>query len=310
MSADGVWRFHSQDLSIRAAVAISTTAVQKISEAHAALPIARVAMGRLVSGAAVLAAHAGEGVVVGVRVQGDGPLGFLYAEANHEGQVRAHCAVPQLDVALPKTASEEDARRLAEGNISIAAAVGSGTFSVTRSLPFETQPFVATVPIVSGEIGNDLAWYLQQSFQIPSIVSVGVVLGSDGRVTGAGAVLIELMPGASEFTIRMLERNAEKAPSLSRTVESGATPEEILRNYVGEMSMVRTSGEDRSLRFVCRCSAERVERALLLLGAAEISELIAKAEPVSAKCEFCNRNWTVNLERLGELQASAKTSPR
>ena len=292
---DKIWRFHSEDLSVRAAVVISTNAVQQICDAHQALPLARIAMGRLVSGAAALAAHSSEGVVVGVHMQGDGPLGFLFAEATYEGAVRAHCANPQLNV--PGSIPHEQM-----ANLAIGPAVGRGNFTVTRSLPFEKQPFVATVPIIDGEIGNDLAFYLQQSFQIPSIVSVGVYLGPDGRVEGAGAVLIELMPGATEFTIRMLERNSAKVSSLSRMIAGGKSPQGILRGYVGEMTMRKSAGEDRDLKFVCRCSMARVERAMILLGPHELDDMIRKAVPVDIKCEFCNKPYVVSVERLIQLR--------
>jgi molecular chaperone Hsp33 len=295
-SPDRIERFHSEDLSFRAAVVISTNTVQQICDAHQALPLARIAMGRLASGAAALAAHSSEGVVVGVHMQGDGPLGFLFAEATYEGEVRAHCANPQLDV--PGSIPQEQM-----ANLAIGPAVGRGNFTVTRSLPFEKQPFVATVPIIDGEIGNDLAFYLHQSFQVPSVVSVGVFLGSDGRVEGAGAVLIELMPGASEFTARMLERHAANAPSLSRMIAAGKTAQDILHEYVGEMTMRKSAGEDRDLRFVCRCSMARVERAMILLGPHEIEDMIRKSQPVHVKCEFCNKPYTVELERLKTLRS-------
>jgi molecular chaperone Hsp33 len=286
-----IHKFYTEDLMIRASVARTTPIVRHMCEIQKLGPLARMGMGRALTGALLMASQLREGQQIGVHFRGDGPLGGLFAEASFESEARGYCHNGHADLPLKN------------GRLDLAGGVGRGLLSVARSQPFQKQPHIGLVPIVSGEIGDDLAHYLYQSHQIPSILALGVYLSKDGEVEAAGGVLIELMPGASESLIAELEARARGAGSLSQRILAGESERQILEAYAHGSPLVAVEHE-YPITYKCRCSSERVDRTLLLLGRAALAEMILKGEPVAVQCQFCGRQYTVPVS---ELQALIKT---
>ncbi len=308
---DRVYRFYSTDLTLRAAVVITTRASRKICGQLQSTPSASVGLSRALTGAALLAAHMAENQQIGLHFNGDGPIGGIFAEATYEGELRAWCGNPQVDVVRQQ---QDTGARL-----DVADALGKGVLTVVRSVPFEKQPRVSTVPLVTSQIGQDLAWYLEQSAQIPSLISLGVLLAPDGSVQCSGGGMIELMPqpdhapasagmaGPNEALINRLEELAAKAPALSSQIENAQSAEDLLRLYTGKIPLV-SSEMIHDLKFRCRCSQSRLERSLALLGGHEIDEMVKARKDIEAKCQFCGATYVIKLDRIEQLLAEIRTS--
>ncbi len=285
-----VHKFLSEDLVVRAAGVVATGLVEEMRSLQNTYPIATVAMGRAVVGAVLMASHLKQGQELSLYFQGNGPLGALFAEASYEGLARGYVSNPNLQTPL------------GDETIRTGPALGIGLLTVTHHLPFGDVPHRGTVIIRTGEIGDDIAFYLQQSHQIPSIVSLGVHVDSYGRVLAAGGVLVELMPGHTEETIQKIERRAKNAASVSKRILEGATPGDLVNDFLGDLKLLPLE-HDYPIKYQCRCSQERVLRSLGLLGLEEVDSMLADKKPVEAACEFCGRKYRISLRELEDLRA-------
>ena len=287
-----VHKVMTDSLTIRAAAVIATDAVEEMRKVHSALPVPTTAVGRAMVGALLMASQAKQGQEVGIYLRGNGPLESVFAEATYEGAVRGYTPNPQLDL-------EMSGPKLFTG-----PAIGIGLLTVVQSSPYSRQPHRGTVEIITGEVGDDLAYYFQQSLQIPTIVSLGVRLDSYGRVAAAGGVLVEVMPGASEKEIELLENATRKAAALSDLIANGATTEQLLNNYLKDFRLINLE-HPYEVRYECRCSQDRVERALVCLGADELDRMAQEQRPVDMICEFCGKKYVLSLEEIEILRSRA-----
>ena len=284
-----VHKFLSEDLTVRISVVNATLVVDEMRSIQNSYPIPAVAVGRSMVAALLMASHLKNGQELSLYFQGNGPLGRVFAEANFEGQVRGYCSHPNLQMPV-------------EGDLSIGAAIGIGLLTVTHHLPGNAEPHRGTVIIRTGEVGDDIAFYLHQSHQIPSVVALGVQLNEYGLVQAAGGILIELMPGHSEELIELIESNVKKAPSISKRLMEGATELDIVRDYLGETPLMELD-HPYPIKYHCRCSMERVLRSVVLLGIEEIDRAILDAKPLDVACEFCGRHYAVDTDELTKLRA-------
>jgi len=294
VAQEKIYKFYSEDLMIRASVAITTNVVAQMCAIQKTFPLASISLGRALTGALLMASQLRDGQRVGLYWNGDGPLGGIFAEANYEAQARGYCNNAQADLPLKN------------GKLDLSSAVGKGTLNVTRSQPFQKQPHVSIVPIATGEIGEDLAYYLMQSHQIPSIISLAVYLDGDGSILAAGGVLIELMPGATENLISTLESRALQAPPLSQLLMAGKSPQDLLAVYAHTDKLVAVEHEF-PITYTCRCSRDRVDRTLTLLGKATLAEMILKGEAVPVTCQFCGRSYAVSVDELRQLATGSQS---
>jgi len=287
-NAPRVHKFLSEDLTVRIAVVNATSVVDEMRSIQNSYPIPTVAVGRTMVAALLMASHLKNGQELSLYFQGNGPLGRVFAEANFEGHVRGYCNHPHIQLPL-------------EAGLQIGAAIGIGLLTVTHHMPGQDEPHRGTVIIRTGEVGDDIAFYLHQSHQIPSVVSLGVQLNEYGLVQAAGGILIELMPGHSEETVRLIEENVRKAPSVSKRLMEGASVLDIVRDYLGETPLMELD-HPYPFKYHCRCSMERVLRSVMLLGIEEIDRALADAKPLDAACEFCGRHYEVGKEELTKLR--------
>ena len=282
-----VYRFYSKDLYVRAAAVISTPVVLEMAKVQQMGPLATMAVGRAVTGALLMASVLRDRQVIGLHFKGNGALGSVYAEAAFEGDARGWCDQPQADLPLKN------------GHIDVAGGVGHGFLHVTRSQPFEKSPHVSSVELISGEVGDDLAYYLHQSLQIPSVIALGAIM-NETELQASGGLVIELMPGAPESTVANLEKTVAAARPLSHLLKEGTTAEQIVKNFVGSLEMTMVAHE-HPISYQCRCSMDRVERSLTLVGKEELKSLVADAKNTDVRCEFCGKTYTVTLQRLKAL---------
>lgn len=286
-----VHRFYSDNLFLRATAVISTDVVREMCTIQKAGPLAAMALGRAVTGAVLMAAQLRDKQVVALHFRGNGPLGSVYAEASYEGECRGWCDQPNASVPFK------------DGRIDVAAGLGIGLLNVIRSQPFEKAPHVGTVELVTSEIGDDIAYYMQQSHQTSSVIALGVVLDAQGQVEVAGGVLIELMPGATESTIGDLEAAVTAAKPLAEMLVAGSNAIQLLKNLTGSIPM-NPSEHPFDLKYSCRCNQDRAERSINMLGREEIKEMIAKSESSKIRCDFCGRHYTISFDRLREMLAN------
>lgn len=280
---------------VRAFAIDSTETVGELRRRQATDPAVTAALGRLATGTLLFGAMLKEeGHMVTVRMQGNGPAGVLLASANGNGEVRGLVSNPRPEV--------DQVNEL--GKLNVSGVVGTeGRLTVTREIGLP-QPHTSTVEIVSGEIGEDLAHFLATSEQIPSAVGIGVFVQPSGDVEAAGGYMVQLMPGIKDNQIAEIEELIRNLPHPTTMLRDGVRPEQMLgRIFSRDLQIL----ENKPVRFHCPCSRERAERALLLLGAEEIRNLIEAdaAKGVSElKCQFCTAAYTFTVQELEQLLSS------
>jgi molecular chaperone Hsp33 len=293
--SDYLVRATACDGLVRAFAVDSTMLVNELRERHGTYPAVTAALGRLATGTLLLGTMLKEkDQLVTIRIKGDGPAGVLLASANGGGEVRGLVANPRPDI--------EQSRN---GKLNVSGAVGTrGQLTVTRDLGLR-QPYVSTVELVSGEIGEDLAVYLARSEQVPSAVGIGVFVQPDGSVEAAGGYIVQLMPGVEDADAARIEAVVRELPHPTTMLRGGDSPEDILARIFGnEFELL----ERMPIRFHCPCSVERVERALLLLGETAIGELIDEANEkgnTEVICQFCNATYYLAVRDLEQLREKA-----
>ncbi|TMJ16933.1 MAG: Hsp33 family molecular chaperone HslO [Bacillati bacterium ANGP1] len=282
--------------AVRAVAVVSTQTVEDARIRHATSATATAALGRSLTAAALLGAGLKDGQTVLLRVLGDGPIGGVIAQADADGHVRGYAVHPHAD--LPQT----DHRKLDVGGL-----VGRrGMLHVTRDLGLRT-PYHGSAPLVSGEIAEDLASYLATSEQIPSVVALAVLLGPDLRVLASGGLCIQALPGTPPGVVDGLEARARQLPPITQMMSAGRTPEEILAACLGDLDP--RIGDRTPLAFHCRCSRERVEGMLCMLGIQELETLLAQEGRAEVTCRFCGDRYVLGTEEVRALIARLRGAP-
>jgi molecular chaperone Hsp33 len=279
------------DGHVRALAVDSTEAVRELARLQSTAPAATAALGRVATGTLLLGSTLKkESHLVTVQVRGGGPVGTVLASANGRGEVRGLVGNPQPEVV-----------QVVNGKLNVAGVVGTtGRLTVIKDLGLR-EPYNSTVELVSGEIGQDFAYYFSRSEQVPSAVGLGVFLDREGRVEAAGGYIIQVLGGLPEADVERLEREISLLPHPTTMIRGGETPEDVLARVFGTGFRVL----DRTpVRFHCPCSRERAERALILLGPAEITAIMsqqAQRGHSDVTCEFCGRNYRFTLDQLAAL---------
>lgn len=285
-----VHRFVSNDFTVRMAAVNATAVVREMQNLQKTMPIPTVAVGRAMVGALLMASHLKENQQVGIYMKGQGPLAAVYAEAHFEGQVRGYTPVPLFE---PSTY---------DGGLNLKNAIGPGTLTVSRHLPFQKQPHLGTVSLVSGEVGDDIAHYLIQSHQIRSLVSLGVYLDSYGQVKSAGGVMIEVMPGVEEEIVDLIAKNHEShAVHVSQLLLEGKSAVELVKPYMTGIDFTELD-HNYPITYACPCTKDRVVRAIETLGADEIEDMIQKKEVADVTCQVCGKPYKVEIDELEQIK--------
>jgi molecular chaperone Hsp33 len=289
---DKIQKLISKELSFRAAVVVGSDVVREMQSIQNTFPLATMAVGRSMMAAALMASHLKNEQLVSLYFRGNGPLEMFFAEADHEGHVRGYTPQPHLQA--------KDLR--------LGPAIGQGLLTVVHSHPQQKAPQRGTVSIQTGEVGDDVAFYLFQSQQVKSLLSLGVMLNSYGKVQSAAGILIELLPGHAEATVQKLEKNFKEAGSISEMVADGGHVPEIVAAYLKDLP-VHELEHPHNLSYHCRCSKERLGNALALLGHMEVEGMIQENKAAEARCEFCGRQYTIEIEELKMLLEKLRAGP-
>lgn len=280
------------DGTVALVAGITTNLVAETRERHGTSPTASVAIGRLVTAAALVGANLKGRERLSLQVSGSGTIGGIIAEVmmlpDHTVGARAYAHHPQADV--PPTS---------DGRFNVAELVGRGKLLVTKSYEVG-QPYTGIVNLVTGEIASDVAAYFAYSEQVPSVVAIGVHLDQSG-VRAAGGVIAHVLPGASDETIGILESNANAMDAISSQILEGVEPEGMIERIAAGMTTKRSREYD--VIFACRCTREKVETALLGLGHDELVKIAQEQPTTEATCEFCKRVWKLSASEVTDLAA-------
>lgn len=284
------------DGTIRVLSAITTDITAEAIRRHQPTPTASAALGRVLTGTLLMAATLKDFDRLTVKMECDGPIGGIVAEGTVDGYVRGYLKNPDAD-----TPSRED------GKFDVAGIVGGGMFYVIREAGFDIglhrDPYVGSVPITSGEIAEDFAYYLAKSEQIPSAVLLGVLLGnSEPYVQASGGVLVQMMPGANEHMITMIEDTIAHAPHLTSIINKGATAEDLARLALGPIGFEVL--DRRNVQFRCNCSMERARTLIASLGHIEVRSMLDEDQGAVMSCGFCSEVYQLDEDDLQNILAT------
>lgn len=286
---DYIIRAIDEDASFRVFIASSTNMVEKAREIHDTSPVATAALGRTLTGAAIMGSMLkGDKDKLTIQFRGDGPINNILAVSNSKGQVKGYISSPNIEV--------EDR---ADGKLNVGEAVGkNGKLIVVKDLGLK-NPYVGQSNIVSGEIAEDLANYFTASEQQPSAVALGVLVDRDRTVKASGGVIVQVLPNIEEEVLTKLEKNITILSFISSLIDEQRAPEDILKQVFGEFSMKIT--EKKEIGFVCDCNKDRMEKALISLGREELGKILEEDNQAELVCHFCNEKYTFEKNELEDL---------
>ncbi|MGR6546773.1 Hsp33 family molecular chaperone HslO [Paenibacillus tundrae] len=288
---DRLIRGTAMDGRVRAFAVQTTELVEELRRRHDTFPTATAAMGRTLTAAAIMGAMLKGEEKLTIQVKGDGPIGQIVADANAKGEVRGYVSNPHVH--LPSNSM---------GKLDVAGAVGTeGFVNVTKDLGLK-EPYRGSVPIISGELGEDFTYYFAKSEQTPSAVGVGVLVDTDNSVIVAGGFIVQLLPGLSDDEITVIEKSIGNLPPVTTLLDQGLELEQLLTRILPDVQVL----DEMDIRFRCECSRERVEQTLISLGQSEMEQLIEEEGQAEVVCQFCNEAYDFNKEQLETILEQAK----
>lgn len=271
---------------IRIIIAETTELVETARKIHDTYPTASAAFGRLLSMSAIMGSmlkNKGDSITCSVR--GDGPLVKLMAVSDSRGNTKGYVVDPHVHLLTPTTKK-----------LDVGKAVGNGTLEVIKDMGLKTN-FTSTIDLVSGEIGEDFAQYFTISEQTPSAVSVGVLVGEDNSVLAAGALLLQMMPDATESDILAAEHVIKYLKPISTIIHEGQDVVEVAKSLFPDVEILET----KSLSYECNCSKERTKSALRLIDAIDLNDMIHEDEQVDIICQFCKKQYVFDKNELKDI---------
>ena len=272
---------------IRAFAATTRDLVEEARRRHNTSPVATAAPGRLLTAGVMMGSMMKNDTdVLTLQINGDGPLGGITVTADSQGNVKGYVQNP--DVILPPK----------NGKLDVGGAVGIGLLTVIKDMGLK-EPYSGQTILVTSEIAEDLTYYFANSEQVPSSVGLGVLMEKDNTVKCAGGFIVQLMPFAEEKVISRLEENVGKITSVTKLLEEGYTPQQLLSDLTEGLDLEVT--DTMPARFYCNCSKERVERAVASIGAKDLQEMIDEGKDIEVKCHFCNTAYNYSVDELKSI---------
>ena len=295
---DTIIRMIAKDAPIKAMAIQAKGIVERAREIHKTLPVATAALGRTLMAASMMGQQIKEkdGSVT-LRINGGGPLGSILAVSDSDGNVRGYVQNGQVELPLKGPAK-----------LDVGTAVGTnGSLTVIKDLKLK-EPYVGTIPLVSGEIAEDITTYFAISEQVPTVCALGVLVDKDLSVRCAGGFVVQLLPGATEEEIEHLEKNIKAMPSVTTMLEEGKSVRDML-----ELALAGFAPDildSYHVTYKCDCGLERVEKMIRSLGKKEVERMRDEDPVAEVNCQFCNKNYKVDLnELLKNWPSTAENEP-
>lgn len=285
---DYIVRATAANAQIRAFAATTRELVENARITHNTSPVVSAALGRLLTGGVMMGAMLkGEKDLLTLQVSGDGPLKGMTVTADSQGNVKGYAYEPA--VCLPPSPL---------GKLDVGGAIGQGHLRVIKDMGLK-EPYIGQTVLQSGEIAEDLTYYFATSEQVPSSVGLGVLMEKNNTVKQAGGFIIQLMPFAEEEVILRLEKNLSAFSTVTKVLDEGKTPEEMLEILLEGLELSIT--DTMPCRFYCNCDKKRVEKAIISIGKKDIEEMITEGEEIEVNCQFCNTSYRFSVEELKDM---------
>ena len=291
---DYLVRGMTMDGFVKAVAIRSTELVSRGAEIQGTTPNATAAFGRALTAASMMGnMQKVENGSMTLQVRGGGPIGTITVVSDPEGNVRGCVTEPKVELV-----------EKFPGKLDVGATVGTdGTLTVIRDLQMK-EPYIGSTPLVTGEIADDVTAYFAQSEQTPTACALGVLVDRDLSVKVAGGYIVQLLPGAPDDIIDKLEAGIQRAGAVTKMLEAGLTPEDILGQVCGDLGVLFF--EPQEVAYKCYCSRERVESALISLGHKELEEIAEEGKDFTVECQFCDTVYSFTPEEIRELIRSSK----
>lgn len=271
---------------VRVLAVRSTETVGEAQRRHNTWPIVSAALGRSMTAAVMMGAMLKGDDKITIKIEGNGPAGPIIIDTNAKGDVRGYVTNPHVHFELNE-----------QGKLDVRRVVGTeGALTVVKDLGLRDM-FSGQTPIVSGEIAEDFTYYFATSEQVPSSVGLGVLVNPDNTILAAGGFILQLMPGCSEETITAIEQQLSIIEPVSKMIEKGYTPEQILEAVLGEEGQLDVLST-MPIQFQCQCSKERFGAAIIGLGVGEIQAMIDEDGQAEAHCHFCEEKYLFSEQEL------------
>lgn len=285
---DKIIKSISKNGHFRAFVLDATETVRTVQERHQTWPTSTVALGRTLIAAQILGANEKGDEIITVKVLGDGALGAIVAVADSHGNVKGYVQNKDLDY-----------KKASTGEVLVAPFVGNGFLVVIKDMGLK-QPYSGKVDLITGEIGEDLAWYYLSSEQTPASVGLNVLLNeNEDTVKVAGGFMIQALPDATEKEISLMEQNIKEMPSISTMLEDENALDVMLQSIYAGMDFTKLS--ETGLAFECDCSKDRFKNGIKSLGNQTITEIIEEDHGAEVVCQFCGRKYEFSESELNDL---------
>ncbi len=296
---DFIVRGMTRDGFIKAAAIQSTELVEEARRIHNTSPLATAALGRALTGASMMGDELkGEHGSVTLQFRGDGPLGAVVTVSDSQGNVRGYVQKPNVELPLKGPCK-----------LNVCAGIGEGVLTVIKDIG-EREPFSGKVELLSGEIAEDIAYYYVASEQIPTVCALGVLVDTDCTVKQAGGYMIQLLPGAPEEIIFILEERIKEEAARKRTVtsmmEEGMSAKEILEYMLEGMGYEELYRHE--VHYECKCSRKKVESAIVSIGREELKRLYEEEETIKVTCQFCDKEYVFDKSEIGALLMNGEES--
>ena len=287
--SDYLVRGMSMDGFVKAVAIRSTEMVRRGAEIQKTTPNATAAFGRALTAASMMGnMQKVDNGSMTLQIKGDGPIGTIVCVSDPAGNVRGYVYEPNVPVVEKYP-----------GKLDVGATVGAdGTLTVIRDLQMK-EPYVGSIPLVSGEIGDDVTAYFAQSEQTPTACALGVLVDTDCSVKVAGGYILQLLPGAPDETIDKLEVGIKRAGAVTAMLDAGLTPEEMLGQVCGDLGILFM--ETTPVEYKCYCTRDRVEAALISLGKKELTEIVEEGKPFPVECQFCDEKYIFTPQEITDL---------
>lgn len=283
---DRLLRMVDEELNIRIFAAETTSLVEEARKTHNLSPITAAALGRSLTAALMMGVMLkNENDRLTLQIKGGGPLGGIVVVSNHRGVVKGYVNNPEVYL-------EPNSK----GKLDVGGAVGKdGYLNVIKDVGLK-EPYIGFVPLVSGEIGEDIAYYFLKSEQIPSIVALGVLVDKTGEILSSGGLIIQLLPEAGEKIINNMEENLQGFSTITNYLSNGETIEDIVKRITGNMELKVL--DETEPHYTCDCNRERMEQALISLGKAELDSIIESQGQVEIECHFCLKKYSFDQKEV------------